>query len=292
MIPLNIIARLRNQLPELRPAERKVADTILADLNWAISASIEEIASRAEVSQPTVTRFCRTIGSGNLKTFKLQVAQNLALSIPYRAEQLLPTDPPSEIVTKVCTSVASSVTELGQRLNGVVIDQAAAWFAAARRINCIGVGSGSGLVAHDASLRFNRLDLMANAYTDGHLQRLVAGLMTAEDVLFAISLEGKSPEILDSVSICQEKGAKVIALTTELSPLANKANLNIIIPMTSTDPTGPNISRIMQLIVIDMLSIAIGIKEEPQVLTTMVEAKKRLKYLSQNPLSSFDQAKG
>lgn len=285
MTLLNIIARMRSQLLDLRPAERKVAETILADLHWAMAASIEDIAIRAEVSQPSVTRFCRAIGSENLKTFKLQLAQNLALSIPYRGEYVLPTDPPSRMVSKVCEATASVLTELGQRINSQMIDQAATWLAAAQRVNCMGVGSGSGLVAQDASLRFNRFGLFANAFNDGHLQRLFAGLMTPQDVLFAISLEGKSPEILDSVNIAQEKGAKVIALTTELSPLANKADLNIIIPMTGTDPIAPGLSRIIQMVVVDMLSIAIGMKEDPQILTNMVEAKNRLKAFSHNKLN-------
>lgn len=57
----NLIPHIRNALASLRPAERKVADMVLADVDFAMRASITDLAQRAEVSEPSVTRFCRVV---------------------------------------------------------------------------------------------------------------------------------------------------------------------------------------------------------------------------------------
>lgn len=278
MIPQNIITRMRQQLHELRPSERKVAETILGDLNWAINASIEEIAKRAEVSQPSVTRFCRAIDAPNLKQFKIQLAQNLALNIPYQAALVSPTEDTSSLVHKVCNSVQGALTDLCHQINNQAIDEAANVLAKARRICCIGVGSGSGLVAQDASLRFNRLNMLANAYNDGHLQRLAAGLLEESDVLFAISLEGKSEEINESVIIAREQKAKIIALTSQYTPLDQLADIGLYLPASSHGSLlSPGVSRLMQLVVIDMLGLAIAMREDPIIMSRAIKAKERLK---------------
>jgi hypothetical protein len=71
----DIIARIKDGYPDLRPAEQSVADAVLSDVQGAVDASNAEIATRAGVSQPTVTRFCRAIGCEGVRDFKLQLAR-------------------------------------------------------------------------------------------------------------------------------------------------------------------------------------------------------------------------
>jgi RpiR family carbohydrate utilization transcriptional regulator len=78
--PLARIRALGRELPE---AQQRVGDAILADPDWTVRAAAEEIARRAQVSPPTVVRFCRTLGYEGLSDFKLQLAQRLAVGTPY-----------------------------------------------------------------------------------------------------------------------------------------------------------------------------------------------------------------
>ena len=75
----DIIGEIKDRYASLRPAEQSVADAVLADVQEAVRASNGEIADRAGVSQPTVTRFCRSIGCAGVRDFKLQLAQSLAV---------------------------------------------------------------------------------------------------------------------------------------------------------------------------------------------------------------------
>ena len=47
---------------DLRKSERKVADILLADPRRILSATLAQAADLAQVSQPTVIRFCVAIG--------------------------------------------------------------------------------------------------------------------------------------------------------------------------------------------------------------------------------------
>jgi hypothetical protein len=81
----DILSIIKDSYSELRPAERQVADVVLADVTFAVDASNAEIAKRANVSEPTVTRFCRAIGCDGVRDFKLKLAQSVVVGRLYLA---------------------------------------------------------------------------------------------------------------------------------------------------------------------------------------------------------------
>ena len=81
----DIIGSIRDRYPALRPAEQAVADAVLSDVEAAVAASNAEIAARAGVSEPTVTRFCRAVGCDGVRDFKLQLARSLAVGDAFLA---------------------------------------------------------------------------------------------------------------------------------------------------------------------------------------------------------------
>ena len=78
-----MLDQIREQLDQLSKSERKVAQIILADPESSIHHSIAHLAKLAEVSEPTVNRFCRTMGARGYPDFKLQVAKSLAKGTPF-----------------------------------------------------------------------------------------------------------------------------------------------------------------------------------------------------------------
>ncbi|MBX9400472.1 MurR/RpiR family transcriptional regulator [Lysobacter sp. BMK333-48F3] len=276
----NLIPAIRDALGQLRPAERKVGEVVLADLDFAIHASIGALAARAGVSEPSVTRFCRAVGCDGLRQFKVRLAHSLAAGVPYQAVTIDKDDDAATLVHKVCDSISAALQDVRERTDPAALDAAAALIAGARRVCCIGVGSGSGVVAQDAFLRFVRLDIAASAHSDGHLQRLAAGMLDPGDVLFAISLSGRSAEINDSVRIAKEHGAQVIALTQAGTPLGWDAHVPLLLPPSSAATQySPGVSRLMQLAVVDMLAIAVALRQQPAVLEKARRAKAELERL-------------
>ncbi|WP_028228281.1 MurR/RpiR family transcriptional regulator [Paraburkholderia ferrariae] len=274
----NLIHHIRNVAESLRPAERKVAGMVLSDIDFAMRASITELAQRADVSEPSVTRFCRAVGAHGLRDFKMRLAQSAAGSVPYAAASagVESGDEIGTLLDKVTESVVQGVTLARASLDPAVFEAAVAALGSARRVYFFGVGAGSGLVAQDAALRMLRLDLAASAFTDAHLQRLYAGLLEPGDVAFAISQSGRSVEVNESIQIAKERGATTIALTNAGSRLAWVVDIPLLLRVPVADePHAPGVSRIAHLAVIDALAIAVALGLGPKTLEKMRDAQAR-----------------
>ncbi len=272
----NLIHHIRNVAESLRPAERKVAEMVLGDVDFAMRASITELAQRAEVSEPSVTRFCRAVGAHGLRDFKMQLAQSAAVGVPLASGQVAHGAEIGTLLDKVAEAVVQGIDHARSALDPAVVEAAIAALAGARRVYFFGVGAGSGLVAQDAALRFLRLDIAASAFTDAHLQRLYAGLMEPGDVAFAISQSGRSVEVNESIQIAKERGATTIALTHAGTRLAWVADIALLLRVpTVSEPQAPGISRLVHLCVIDALAIGVALRLTPQTLAKMREARER-----------------
>ncbi|APR40107.1 MurR/RpiR family transcriptional regulator [Paraburkholderia sp. SOS3] len=273
MSAANLIPHIRDALPSLRPAERKVADMVLADVDFAMRASITEIAQRAEVSEPSVTRFCRAVGAHGLRDFKMRLAQSAAGGMPYESQAVARNDDIQTLFDKVGEAAIEGLSHARSALDPVAVEAALAALTSARRVYFFGVGAGSGLVAQDAALRLLRLDLAASAFTDAHLQRLYAGLMEPGDVAFAISHSGRSVEVNESIQIAKERGATTIALTNVGSRLAWLVDIPLLLRApNAVEPHTPGVSRLVHLCIVDALAIGIALRLGPKTLEKMREA--------------------
>jgi DNA-binding MurR/RpiR family transcriptional regulator len=277
----NLIPHIRNALASLRPAERKVADMVLSDVDFAMRASITELAQRADVSEPSVTRFCRAIGAHGLRDFKMLLAQSVAGGLPYASTAVARDDDIQTLLDKVSEAAVQGITHARGALEPSAVEAAISAIATAKRVYFFGVGSGSGLAVQDAALRFLRLDLAASAFTDGHLQRLYAGLMEPGDVAFAISHSGRSVEVNESIQIAKERGATTIGLTNVGSRLAWLVDIPLLLRVpTAIDPNTPGVSRLVHLCIMDAIAIGVALRLGPKTLEKMRHAKARL---SQEP---------
>ncbi|GAB5508166.1 MAG: MurR/RpiR family transcriptional regulator [Rhizobiaceae bacterium] len=67
---MTVKERVENVASELTASERKLASALLADYPYAGLVSIQELAKRAEVSAPSITRFVAKIGLGGYQEFQ------------------------------------------------------------------------------------------------------------------------------------------------------------------------------------------------------------------------------
>ena len=78
----NILELIDRARPGLRRGSRQVAEYILANLGSISDINLAELARNAQVSEPTVLRFCATLGCSCFKDFKIRMVQSLALGAP------------------------------------------------------------------------------------------------------------------------------------------------------------------------------------------------------------------
>ena len=265
---MTILSQIESTLPNLSKAESKVATYILKHPKQTMSRYIGELSKEIGVSEPTIIRFCRTLGLDGYTSFKLSLAQ----SLPQPSNQLLVdithNDSPLKIGQKIIDSAIASLQVTRKHLDSPELGKAVDALLKASRIEFYGQG-GSGIVASDAQQKFFRLGTPVVAYSDPYIHCVSATLLTPDCVVVAVSHSGSSKDLLHSVKLAKENGATTIAITAGQSILAKTAD--IVLPIdVQEDSThyAPIKSRMSQLALLDTLAIAIAVaREDEQSLT-------------------------
>ncbi len=259
-----ILGQIRRACSELSPAELRVAEHVLAHPRAVLNQPIVDIAKAAQVSQPTVIRFCRSLGCEGLSDFKLRLASGLTGTVPITHVQVTDDDSMVELGTKVLGNTASAILQMRSQLNREMIDRTIALLAQAQRVEFYTVGQ-YGAVALDAQFKFLRFGIPSAAYTDPQLQMLAANVLKPGDVAVIISNGGRLPALLEIADLAKQRGAAVVAITASQSPLARKADTVLAVDQVEDAATQvPMISRILQLLVVDILTVGVAMRRSPQ----------------------------
>ncbi|HBN48501.1 MULTISPECIES: MurR/RpiR family transcriptional regulator [Thalassospira] len=281
---VDIISLLRRKAGTFPAREQRVADYVQDHLQDVTTIALSDLAQKVGVSEPTVIRFCRTLGCDGFRDFKIRLAQNLAVSMQYLAPEDLADDTTAADVLSnhVLGVIVDNLRLLREQLSSTEIDKAADILANARQIAFMGVGGGSTTVAFDAANRFFRLGIPAQAQSDGYLQRMLASTFGEEDVLFAISTSGRPTELIHSAAIARQYGAKVISMTHPQSPLAAESDLVIGIDMPENpDIYKPTATRHVFLATIDIIATAVARRTPDRTLEKLRRIRSSL--LTLNP---------
>ncbi|WP_439602245.1 MurR/RpiR family transcriptional regulator [Devosia sp.] len=256
---IDIVSRIQRAEPELSPAERQVAAAVQLDFEAATRLTIAELAAKAGVSQPTVTRFCRSVGCASFNDFKISLASTMTVAAVYLRSDRVFSDDIGQLAQSVMLRAANAVQACLEQLDTAAVGRAIDTIARGRRLDIYGQGGGSAVMVEDAKLRLFRLGLPVAAYTDGHQQRMSASTLQPGDVAFAISNSGQSKAVVEAIQIAASFGAATIALTRPGTPLAKVAGIVIPIVIPEDDNVlVPTPSRYAHMAVIDTLASGVA----------------------------------
>ena len=255
----SLMDRIQQMQAELSPAERRVANLVIENPRTVVNEAIAEIARLADVSQPTVIRFCRSLGFLGLSDFKLKFASSLTGTISVRHSQVRMSDSTHDLSAKVIDNTVSAILNFRDQLDVRSLDQAIALLRKANRVEFYAMGN-SRVVALDGQHKFFRFRIPTSSYGDSHLFALAEDLLKPGDVAIVISNSGKLPELLQAADAARDAGADVIAITPGQSPLAKKATVCLAVNHTEDSALFLSmISRFLQLLFIDILSVGISV---------------------------------
>ena len=279
MKPATLTQSISASLDAMRKSERKVAEYILSHPAEVISLRIVELALRADVSEPTVVRFCRAVGCNGFQEFKLSLAQQLASSPSYGQIAVTDADSVRQYTHKVFDSTVDTLLQVRDSIDSEPLDRAIHALADSRRVEFYGFGA-SASVAADAQHRFFRLQIPSAAYSDPHLQNMSATSLEPGSVVVAISQSGRTKALLDSMELLRNRGIEVIGLAPSNSPVS--AASTIPLPIDAVEDIQlytPLSSRIAHLVVIDVLAIGVARQKGEQLQTHLQELQEGLKVL-------------
>ncbi|MCX5580889.1 MurR/RpiR family transcriptional regulator [Kaistia terrae] len=258
---IDIVSRIERVELDLSPAERRVAEVVRQDFEAATRSTIADLAAKAGVSQPTVTRFCRSVGCASFNEFKIGLATTLTVAAVYLRSDRVFSDDVGQLAQTIMMRAATTVRETLDQLDTAAVGDAIAAFAKARRIDIYGQGGGSAAMMEDAKLRLFRLGIPVSGYTDSHQMRMSAATLQPGDAVFAISNSGHSRAVVEAVEIAVSFGATTVVMTRPDAPLTKAAT--IVIPVAVAEDENillPTPSRYAHMAVIDTIAAGVAVK--------------------------------
>lgn len=275
----NLISKIKERRDQLRKSERKVADFVLEQTQAVLGMRIVDVAAGADVSEPTVVRFCHALDVDGFQAFKLQLAQNLGASSSYSQFSVDDADTITDLNHKVFDSTIGSLITVRDELDPLALERAIAAINQANRVEFYGFGA-SGSVASDAQHKFFRLQLSSAAYTDPHIQHMSAISLSPQDVVVAISQSGRTKALIQSVELALDAGATVVGLAPQDTPLSKLSTIPIFVNMEEDlQVFTPVSSRIAHLLVIDVLAMGVARLRKDLIKDYLKRINKSLKVL-------------
>ncbi|RKF20180.1 MurR/RpiR family transcriptional regulator [Alginatibacterium sediminis] len=251
---MNTLEKITTNLDSFSKSERKVAEVIIASPQTAIHSSIAALAKLADVSEPTVNRFCRRLDTKGFPDFKLHLAQSLANGTPYVNRNVDEDDGPEAYTNKIFETAMASLESAKNSLDTAAVNRAVDLLTQANKISFFGLGA-SASVAQDAMNKFFRFNLPVSYFDDVVMMRMSCIVATEEDVIVLISHTGRTKSMIDIAHLAKQNDSTVIGITAKDSPLAKECNLVLSMEVPEdTDVFMPMASRIAQMTLIDVLA--------------------------------------
>lgn len=257
----NTAYRIRSAYASLRKSEQRVADYVLAHEQVCRKITLEELAKRSGVSQPTVMRFVKALGYENFKDFKYQLMEeNIKDHSPDRAEQyamhgysLKPSDNLKIIPAKVVATSVKSIEDMLKSISGEEFERTIRMIAGARRIMLCCVENSSA-TAKDLLVKLLYLGYDCRYDEDYYIQQIAAAALTEEDVMIGISYSGQSKDTVDVMKTAKKAGAQTICITNFKESKISKWSDVVLCSSQEQWMYGDSIfSRTTQMVLNDMI---------------------------------------
>ena len=213
-----ILGPIQEQASELSKSEGRVARVILSEPNQAVRMSIAKMAKLADVSQPTVNRFCRRVGCEGYPDLKMKLAQELASGSEYQLRNIDTELSAEAIFTRMFESHLALADDAFQRLGQWPVSTLMDWMLSARRVVVLG-GEVEAIAAHRLVKALQSINVDASA----SLPSLRTPLGPA-DLVIAIDLTGDSSSNTATEAL-RVKGARLVAVSSTRLSLAREADL-------------------------------------------------------------------
>jgi RpiR family carbohydrate utilization transcriptional regulator len=263
---MTVLGQIKQIKSSLSKAESRLAKVILADPDSMVNITTAELARLASVSDPMVSRFCRTLGCKSFPDFKVQLAKSLATKVSFISEAVSPGDNASSYIEKRINANQAALEYIRGKLMATDIENCVELLKNASQIDIFGMG-GAAAIAKDAQHKLFRLGIPTVAYEDHLMQRMAAAAATPSTVILIFTFTGRTQAMIEIAQIAKQSKAKIIAITSVNSPLATLADITIPSGDELEDTTifVPMTTRIVILTIIDILATGLALSLGPEI---------------------------
>ena len=212
----NVLEAITEKYHSLTRSGKKLADYIFAHTTESQYLSITSLAENCDVSEATITRFCRALGYPSYNAFKLALAQAdhvTDLGDPTDCnEPITSKDSTDTMCRKVHAANIAALNETLELLDEGSLMSASRLLASSEKVYCFGHG-GSSIMAMEAWARFSTAASNFIHITDSHMQAMAIALATPKDAILFFSYSGSTKDMEDIFNVAQERKVPIILIT-------------------------------------------------------------------------------
>jgi len=251
----NTLHLITNKYSEMGRAERAVADYVLNHPEEVILLSMRALAEKANVSDNTVLRFCRTSGFSGYWDFKSSLVPQIVVQ---RKSIYQPTEVTDQFTIqhkKISSNICTTVKETFQNIIEEDILKAAQKIASSNITVIIGLGDSYGV-----SIIFSNFLLMLGIPSiylcDRSEMERMCSILHEESVLIGMTHSGETPEILVALKRAAENKAFTVAICNSIAvkhEVSTDVFLLTQVPTTSVAGSYFALPRIAQLAVMELI---------------------------------------
>lgn len=260
-------------------SDRQIIEYIRNNAEKIIYMSISEVSKESSTADATVTRFSKKMGFSGFQDFKVTLAQEITLknSNSIINNEITNNEDVLETANKLLKNNINLLERTVNKLNTNSIYKCADLIRNCKKAYFIGVGY-SGIVAQDSNYKFMRIGINSMYYQDTHTMIMMSALTSEDEVIFAISHSGETEEIIKSIKIAKENGAKVIGITEdENSKLAKLSDINLSYVSSETLlESGAVSSKIAQIFIIDLIYTQVVKEMNDAAITRKIKTTKAI----------------
>ena len=260
----SLLVQIRAKRDSLTATEQRVADYILDHPESVLKFSVAELAVGSGASDATVTRSIRKLGMSSYTEMQVLLARSTVAPVKLLNSEIDEGDSISDVAFKVFGSIINAVTLTRDTVPPTQLEIAADLLFDARQIFLVGFGNSASSVS-DFQQKLLRLGRPVKVQFDPHLLLIdIINYAGPEDVCFAISHSGHSKLVVDAVTLCRERGCKIISLTDNApSPIRELADISLFTMSSETQfNTYASASKIAQYAICNVLYTIMSYKHE------------------------------
>lgn len=236
-----LLTYLKDNLSSFRKSERVLAEWVLGNTQKTPKLTIKSLSTLSGVSEPSIVRFCRRVGTKGYADFKLKLTESLASGGFNQVASLEEECSTQTVKSTIIDLQKNALTELQEELSDDVLEYALHHLRQAERVFMVGTPALSAMV-NEAYERLWNLKPNVFFCRDSSVALTQVKQMKHNDLLCVF---GESEALNQVVVSAQQHQSKALGFCRPQAPIA--AQLDALIALPAADSVDHELTESIQM---------------------------------------------
>jgi DNA-binding MurR/RpiR family transcriptional regulator len=228
----------------LSPAERRVADAIVADPSRVAFGTVASLADHAGVSGPSVVRLATKLGYDGFAALQTDVQRDLARQLRPAAERIR-TERATDVIGRALQTEVANVATTLERADRRAFASATAALADTKRAVWVLAGEATAGIASTiaANLDLLRPDVSTITGTPLAVARTLERVARG-DVVLGIEVRRYERWVVDALDAIRDRSVVVAITDSVVSPIAESAKATFVVDAAGPGPFDSHVATL------------------------------------------------